>query len=1086
MSKWEKYRVDGIRRTPTEKRQLDRRARSMEFSDSDEARIAAATNPESVRQGFQHDKELRDAGQARSDRDFNTTGSFFHTLPEADAADKSEAFAYGAAKRLGKVIDTGASVAHLAQAGGAKVAEKVLGGFGENDITRGLNEFASSEYDKAGDMWDNPHAEKFIEEKLRPEYYDKWTDRSQYDELKRWESSGEFAAMVPEFALTGGVIRGAGKGFVVAAETYGTAKYGEAIKTIAGTKPMQWLNKFLNLDVTTLNVVGAAGGGYGAELLREDSHASRAESPLEDAGRIIAGSVVGDVAVRGTLGAATGAVKGTAKVVGKHVIGKENLEKSVNALQETVGSWVNGLTFLKDTKLTNSVNKGLDSLAVTKEIAKETLQTVEYLQKGKTHISESNIERSVKLKTQIEAKNQKLNEKLERTGSIDEDRLEEIKLIKEEIENNNALIKNVDDRIKNLSLNAEKYLTGETKENFYNWVYDKDNFKSQYNKDRKKPVSGNFYTWMVNKGDTTLDDKFIESISPGLLSTIKNKGDKKEILKTIEKNPELLNAFTIYKNNTIPESIALNYPNYIYEKKILEKLDMGALRETNKMIENNNLKINLRDPDSNFARQTQLLEENIYSTNKILSDKRNELHSVYKDVLQANPNITISLTDSIEPLTKLANKVRVFAATPESEKEGLSRVSVEVQEVLDKALGLGNKQIDNGNVVDFVKNSVNPLELLNKRQVINELIYGEKSANSPTYKLLHELIEIIDESIKTNSGDKPYNLPLTFEAQFKAALNFDSDIYFTYIKNDIIKSLLDKSPSTNLSALMERSVGRDRIKKALEIHDKPLVEMQTRKIINQLRKERGGFGKTYYDSKKQASINVQNAIDRVQTDTLNEEIKQAQETIRKNAEIYKTLQKLKLQEIFFEKITEDPLKHVEKTQWAYESFLNEVLGEKVASKFAKNMPMIVEKIRNVKSNFKNKPDSPILNAFGGNSVAKLATTALTTAVGGSLTANPITGFMVGGVGAATFNMLIGKGFAKAASDPKTILRMIELSQQKKDFVLINYLLKLANDNKAVLDKPSTKVGAYKAREEDNRNVLTPSGKGSWKPSMLAY
>lgn len=318
-------------------------------------------------------------------------------------------------------------------------------------------------------------------------------------------------------------------------------------------------------------------------------------------------------------------------------------------------------------------------------------------------------------------------------------------------------------------------------------------------------TQSSFGKWLLGKKGNEIDMDFLESVSPELVNMIKNKVDKKEILAELIKNKELLTAYTVQKNNDKALDIALHLPDYILQEKILKNANKSIIDK----IKTNVFDFSKNVSENTFGNKVEDLKNLLPQFNSLLTKERNLNHDYYKEILNKNPNSIVSLEEFLPEFKNLTERFQIFAA---SKKDNVAEIS-EIEKISDlfntmyqEAVSSGSRNV-NGNII---KNAVNPIALVNKRQSLNDISY---KGNSNVEKLQLEAVNLIDRIIdkNTNLG----YLPEEFLPTYRRALDFDSKVYFSHTQNEIVKTMMEGEPTHYISNMMNTSRGVEEVRKSL-------------------------------------------------------------------------------------------------------------------------------------------------------------------------------------------------------------------------------------------------------------------------------
>jgi len=577
----------------------------------------------------------------------------------------------------------------------------------------------------------------------------------------------------------------------------------------------------------------------------------------------------------------------------------------------------------------------------------------------------------------------------------------------------------------------------------------------------KNPIKA-LYKFVLNGGENELDVDFLKKIEPNLFN--KNLSNK-EKLNLIKENKELINAFTIYKDNKRTYDVAKYFPSYVYSKKILPQMDESALKKLKDTISTKIIDIDPHDPESVVSFQTDRLKHTVKNYNNVIKEEHDFLHNWYKESLKQydkKPIIQVS-EDIVNEMDKLAYELKPLASN-------------------DTNIGSISKRITN--LSNEIKSNaeIDPIHLLNERIAINEIIHKDiNNKDLPNIdNLLSPIIPMIDRILLQNVDNN--NLPKTFLARFEKAKEFDTNIFYNNIKNDVIRAILSGERPNYVFDVMESPEGYKMIKDAIGISNeakakgdiiKPFKSNINKNIINNLKESEYKQDQIQIlkklAEKENKDINIGTDINKI----FGEKEKKASE------EIFKILESLKIQEILFEGISKnDKLKYSDIMKnlngVKYNSILSHILGENVSNNLRKNIKPIIEKLERIDynsnlydANLRKSVEESISFGFSPAGNFKLSSNILS-ATGGFMGYSAAGGWGAA-AGVATGQFLqstLAKGFAKACTDPEMVLNLIKLSMSNKpnDYRFYRYLFNIGlynktntKENREKIKKPLKKI-----------------------------
>lgn len=609
-------------------------------------------------------------------------------------------------------------------------------------------------------------------------------------------------------------------------------------------------------------------------------------------------------------------------------------------------------------------------------------------------------------------------------------------------------------------------------------------------------TQSSFGKWLLGKKGNEIDMDFLESVSPELVSLIKNKADKKEILAELVKNKELLTAYTVQKNNDKALDIALHLPDYVLQEKILKNANKSIIDR----IKTNIFDFSKNASENTFGNKVEDLKNLLPQFNTLLTKERNLNHDYYKEILNRNPNSIVSLEEFLPELKKLTEEFQIFAA---SKKDNISEIS-EIEKVSDlfntmyqEALNSGSRNV-NGNIV---KNAVNPIALVNKRQSLNDISF---KGNSNVEKLQLKAVSLIDRIIdkNTNLG----YLPEEFLPTYRRALDFDSRVYFTHTQNEIVKTLIEGEPTHYISNIMNTSRGVEEVRKALsnttenykKFHSEiDFVNKNKQEIDNYFERimfaykkgqnkskylsygtyvDKDGFevNKTYYgSSKKEADVidfpTKQDIVKAKELKTngdieglkqlslrykinINENKQVIDKLDSKSKELFDALRQIKLKKLIFE----DFIKYEKTSSYSNnfdfdafkihsailnnENLVRSLLRDDVKADFViKKLPTMLYKIGELGSKIKLQNNNNLYSTLNKFAAKTGAAGIIGTATG----VGPLGGIAIASGANVGWNMFM-RGVVNSFDKPETTMKLLGLIEKSDDKKLLKFILKQAN------------------------------------------
>lgn len=592
------------------------------------------------------------------------------------------------------------------------------------------------------------------------------------------------------------------------------------------------------------------------------------------------------------------------------------------------------------------------------------------------------------------------------------------------------------------------------------------------------PIKG-LYKFIVKGGDNELDTVFLNKINPKLTDP---NTPKAEMLAAIEADKELLNSFSIYQDNKRAYDVARLFPSYVYTKKILPEMDDATIGKMKKTIGNRILDLDPHDPQSTVNFQSERLKTNTKQYINAIEEEHSFLHKWYTEALSDMPNNAAIPTIMFQP--KHVESLDVLTA----KFKPFSTESTSLGQVYNITKNLANKV--------RTSNAVDPTEILNERSVLNNIAYGSESGiklNKNQKTLLNTAINTIDEILLENVNTG--NLKPEFLSRFNKSKQFDTEIYYANINNDVIKSIVSGEKPRYAFMLMDSPEGYLKVKEALTgVKSDIANNKQTFKSFRPASTVEDTLDFKLFEEtninrmagKSDKKLTATKLKKRKNEIFYNKKNIYGEEQLKKSKEIFKILETLKVQEIIFEDIVKnkklnysDVISNIQGMK--YGSALEHILGDKVSKDLRDNVVPILQKLEKIDYN------SNIYNASLRKSVeeslgvgvsqtgnVKLSSNVMTMAGGaaGFVASGGIGGAAIGATAGWMLSAKLAKGFAIAASDPKTIARLIKLSHSSNEKGFFKYLYRLGNTD-------TQKVNIYnkvntKENRKDAKEAITPS------------
>lgn len=547
-----------------------------------------------------------------------------------------------------------------------------------------------------------------------------------------------------------------------------------------------------------------------------------------------------------------------------------------------------------------------------------------------------------------------------------------------------------------------------------------------------------FGNWLMGRKGVDLDMEFIGAVSPELASLIKKKGDKKAIYKELVANKDLLNAFTIQKNNDKALQIALYLPEYTLKEKVLKDSKAGVVERLKKNL--GDFTDNTKFLSSNEVASSKL-SETLGETNNLLTNESNLYKHQYKELLSGNPdnNYRIETGDFKNYLKNFSQYVDSFAG--EMTNDANFRYTNNLFKELAEAA--------NTNA------SINPLALLDIRSNLTKSLESSK-----VDRFGSKALSIIDEMIVKNAD----NLPANFEKLYKNSLDFDEKVLASNLSSELIKTLTQGEPTTYISSMMNTADGVKNIRKALSNEKYNKFQRDRAKSDTNISR----LGNVDVKISDIFDISVNRAVEKQITSN-----KAAIDSLSKQSkEVFSTLCNTKLRDLIL-----NDLINFEKSggRFDFNSFakrdtilnnqdliielMPQVSREK-AIDIINSYPIVFNKIGELTRgiDIQGKKGSPdILTKLKNSGAIGSVVGGVTGAFSGTHTG--ITAGTATGVGLAvgssiydTIKTQMYKGAAKGLSSPDTAYKLIRLAQRNKEDVLYKYLFRLAKptaDNNAI-------------------------------------
>lgn len=566
----------------------------------------------------------------------------------------------------------------------------------------------------------------------------------------------------------------------------------------------------------------------------------------------------------------------------------------------------------------------------------------------------------------------------------------------------------------------------------------KDTIKYAADNSRLKDDTNPFAIWLLGRKGVNLDMDFIESVSPELKTLIANKGDEKAIYRELVKNKDLLNAFTIQKNNQKALDIAMYLPEYTLQEKVLKNAK-GDLANRLKSTFGNYMDSSQFPAEMYEA--TSTIKEALPKYNELLTRQSNLYKQAYKELLASelkdNPDFAYNV--KLDGFSKGLNMFNDYLAGFQSELKS------------DKNLAYTSRIFNDLSYKAKNGIAIEPLELINAREF---LVDAKNTTKIDRWN--EKAISIIDDIMANNTD----NLPANFNQLYRRSLDFDANVYNSFVQSEIVKTLMAGEPSKYLSSVMSTSKGVRDVKEALSFgkHDKFHKErFKPDTDLNSLSKTDVSLKEIFNMSTNTA---VENAIASTKP--------QIQALKGESKEVFNSLCNTKLRELilndfiqyersggkfdFNSMVSRDTLLNNRELFLELMPNVERERGEVIVDKF----PIIFNKVGELAEKIKQNPNS----LKGGKQSESLLTLlknsgAIGGLVGGvagafSGTHTGITAGTTVGATLAGGKYLYGaisrklyEGAANSLEKPETTMKLIKLAQNNQEAKFLNYLLKLS-------------------------------------------
>lgn len=566
----------------------------------------------------------------------------------------------------------------------------------------------------------------------------------------------------------------------------------------------------------------------------------------------------------------------------------------------------------------------------------------------------------------------------------------------------------------------------------------KDSIKYSADNSFIKSDTNPFAIWLLGRKGVNLDMDFIESVSPELKTLIANKGDEKAIYKELLKNKDLLNVFTIQKDNQKALDIAMYLPEYILQEKVLKnaKGDLASrLKNTfGNYMDSSEFPAEMYDA-------TSTIKEALPKYNELLTRQSNIYKQAYKELLASelkdNPDFVYNV--KLDGFSKELNMFNDYLAGFQSELK------------TDRNLAYTSRIF---NELSYnAKNNI-PIEpnlLIDAREFLLE---AKNSSKIDRWNA--KAIGIIDEIMANNTD----NLPTDFNQLYRRSLDFDANVYNSFIQSEIVKTIMQGEQSNYLSSVMSTSKGVRDVKEALYFGKYDKFHKDSFKPSTDLKT----LSKTDVKISDIFNISTNTAVEKTIASTK----PQIQTLKGESKEVFNSLCNTKLREL----ILNDFIQYERsggKFDWSSiatrdtllnnrELFLELMPNQtrKQAEVIVDKFPIIFNKVGELAEKIKQNPNSlkgwkqneSLLTSLKNSGILGSIVGGATGAFSGThtgITAGTATAVSVTG-GKYIYGALSRKlyeGAANSLEKPETTMRLIELAQKNQETNFLRYLLKLS-------------------------------------------
>lgn len=549
-----------------------------------------------------------------------------------------------------------------------------------------------------------------------------------------------------------------------------------------------------------------------------------------------------------------------------------------------------------------------------------------------------------------------------------------------------------------------------------------------------------FAAWLLHKKDNPIDMEFLESVAPELANMLNSGADKKTIIRELTKNKDLVNAYTLQKHNAKAIELGLYLPDYTLKEKLLKDTQQGLI---------DFVKRNLGDFSKNAGELTYTNKIEDFKTllpqfNSVLTKERNLNHDRYRQILSSNENSIISLEEFIPELKQLSDDFKIFSPTSRNDTAEISaieQVSDTFNRLFSSASSAESRNV-NGRIV---KNAISPIELVNKRQSLNDISYR---GNSNVEELQRKAVSLIDRIIEKNTDLG--NLPEEFITSYRKALDFDSKVYFSFTQDEIIKTLLQGEPTGYISNIMNTSRGVEQVRKALSNTTEQYKNFTSTSTSNVIKfPSKKDVEKTREFKNTSNDQGLANLARKYNLD-INENRELISKMDGKSRALFDALRQIKLKKLIF-----DDFINYEKTnnRFDFNTFkiqstilYNEnlirslVRDEKQAEFIIKKLPVVLNKVGEISNKIKINSDS---SKDITQAITRFATKTGIGATIGNAAFGPVGGF-AGAVVSNQLAKLYYRGLANSFDKPETTAKLIGLIEKENDTNILKFLLKQAN------------------------------------------